>query len=260
MLPIVEVKQLKVQLEFLIGLQGCDTETRSIKGRKGEGPAKIKTLEHGLKVIEEQLDEEASHLEECKRERRGIEQDIEILESSMKKSNIKLSYIKSNKEYKAVLKENDGLKTQKALFEDRVIEIMEEIETLEKRHVVNKAKEEKFKEEFEKDHNEILREQKILDQELKKLEESRTRFCQAVDDNLLRRYNFLMEYKDGLAISPVIKGVCQACHLGIPPQQFNELIRGDELMSCPNCTRIIYWGEDKRFQVSLENSGQTSKT
>jgi predicted nucleic acid-binding Zn-ribbon protein len=40
--------------------------------------------------------------------------------------------------------------------------------------------------------------------------------------------------------------------MGIPPQAFNELIRGDKLLTCTNCSRIIYWGDDERFSEVLE--------
>jgi predicted nucleic acid-binding Zn-ribbon protein len=40
--------------------------------------------------------------------------------------------------------------------------------------------------------------------------------------------------------------------MGIPPQKFNELIRGKDLMSCPYCMRIIYWGEDEGLKEAVE--------
>ena len=51
-------------------------------------------------------------------------------------------------------------------------------------------------------------------------------------------------------MSAVVGGVCQTCHMGIPPQRFNELRRGDALMSCSNCKRIIYWADDAHYQVT----------
>jgi predicted nucleic acid-binding Zn-ribbon protein len=42
--------------------------------------------------------------------------------------------------------------------------------------------------------------------------------------------------------------------MAIPPQKFNELIRGDKLMNCPNCARIMYWAEDERYQDNPEAS------
>ena len=47
----------------------------------------------------------------------------------------------------------------------------------------------------------------------------------------------------GLAVVPVVKGVCQGCHMSIPPQLFNLLQRGTTMETCPTCNRIIYWSE-----------------
>ena len=60
---------------------------------------------------------------------------------------------------------------------------------------------------------------------------------------------------NGQAISSVIQGVCQICHMGIPPQKFNELMRGEALMTCPNCNRMIYWGGDEYFMNRNSNQG-----
>jgi predicted nucleic acid-binding Zn-ribbon protein len=106
---------------------------------------------------------------------------------------------------------------------------------------------------FEKERIAVLKQMEALDSDIEVLEKERVRFCQAIDVELLKRYNFLKERKGGLAVSPVIKGVCQTCHLGIPPQKFNELIRCQELLKCPNCHRMIYWGEDERFLPVIEN-------
>jgi hypothetical protein len=52
-----------------------------------------------------------------------------------------------------------------------------------------------------------------------------------------------------------MKGVCQCCHLAIPPQKFNELIKGEKMMSCPHCMRIIYWGDDERYKSTDTEEG-----
>ncbi len=87
-----------------------------------------------------------------------------------------------------------------------------------------------------------------LDKKLEGFEQERINLCQTIDQELLNKYLFLKERKEGQAISSVVSGVCQTCHMGIPPQKFNELIKGNSLLTCPNCYRIIYWGEDEKFQ------------
>lgn len=239
---------MEAQIKLLIGLQDCDVRIRGIEKKKEEGPVKIQGLVDQLKVLEEKAEEELNRLEAYKRDRRGAEREIEVLEGRIQKSNSKLDNIKSNKEYKAALKEIDDLKREKSLLEDKVLEIMEEIEGLEARCAASRAGKEEFRERVAKDREEILGELRALEGALEVLEQDRARFREAVDGELLKRYDSLRRQKRGLAVSPVIKGVCQTCHMGIPPQKFNELIRGDGLMACTNCSRIIYWGEDERFK------------
>ncbi|MBW1798169.1 MAG: hypothetical protein JRJ21_07170 [Deltaproteobacteria bacterium] len=202
---------MKAQIKRLIDLQNCDSRISDVQHKKEQGPFKIRRLEEELIVFENKLKEELDQLEAYKQERRKIEREIEDLESRIEKSNTKLSNIKSNKEY-------------------------------------SKAKIEKLRNDVEIDRNKIMEEMKALEQEFKRLEMERVSLGLTIDENLLKRYDFIRERKGGVVVSPVIKGVCQACHLDIPPQQFNELIRGEKMMACPNCIRIIYWGEDESFK------------
>ena len=239
---------MEEKMKILIALQNCDIRIREIQIKKEEGPKKIQRLKEKLAAVEDQLEEETNRLEAYTRERRQAEQEIEEAENRLKKANIKLSNIKSNKEYQAALKEIDDLEKEKSLLEDRVINIMEQVEALEAKYATSREKVEETRQQFELDHNETLKILKAMNRELNKIEKKRIRFSQAVDPDLIKRYNSLRTHKGGIGVSPVIKGVCQTCHLGIPPQEFNELIRGDKFMTCPNCTRIIYWGDDERYQ------------
>ena len=239
---------MKVQMKKLIDLQGCDSRIADIKDKREQGPVKIQRLEENLIAFENKLKDELERLEIYKQEGRKIDREIEDIDSRIEKSNNKLSNIKSNKEYSAALKELDDLKRVKSLSEDKILEIMEDIEVLEAGCVESKAKMKKFKKDVEKDRDNIMEEMKALEQEFKRLEMERVSLGRNIDENLLEKYDFIRERKGGIVVSPVIKGVCQACHIDIPPQQFNEVIRGDKLMTCPNCIRIIYWGEDESFK------------
>jgi len=239
---------LEEKMKILIALQDCDIRMRDIQIKEEGVPKKIQRLKEKLAAVENQLEEETNRLEAYTRDRRQAEQEIEDIENRLKKANIKLSNIKSNKEYQAALKEIDDLEREEVLWEDRVIDILEQVEELEAKYATSRESVEETRQQFELDHNEILKILKALNQDLDKIEKKRMRFSQAADPDLLKRYDSLRARKGGIGVSPVIKGVCQTCHLGIPPQEFNELLRGDKLMTCPNCTRIIYWGDDERYQ------------
>ena len=242
---------MKDKMNDLIFLQDCDNRIQEIINKKNEGPLRIKKLENELNSAEVKFQEEHNRLELFKKDKRGIEQEIQDFVDKMEKSTIKLSNIKSNKEYRAALKEIEDFKKNKFQTEDKAIQLMEEIDDLEKKCRENKKKQAELITKFEKGRDVISKELDGLDRELKSFEKKRGDFAQTIDQELLKRYLFLKDHKGGWAISPAVGGVCQACHMGMPPQRFNESIKGQSLLTCPNCDRIIYWGEDEHYQKVL---------
>jgi predicted nucleic acid-binding Zn-ribbon protein len=238
---------LKDKLYSLIRLQECDNRIKEVDTKKKEGPLKIQQLEAELTEQEEKFNDVTHKLESLKKERHAIEQAIQDVDNKAEKSNIKLNNIKSNKEYRSALKEIDDLNREKSLKEDTLIQIMEEIENLEKIILKNKDEYDVLKKRLMADKETVNQELMELDKTSGFLENQRKTFSQEVDQDLLKTYLFLKERKGGQAISSIVAGVCQACHLGIPPQQFNELKKCIALMTCPNCNRMIYWGEDAAF-------------
>jgi len=239
---------VKEKIDLLVQLQECDNEIGLILNRKKEGPLKIRELQERLNTLKEKFQEDNSRLQALKKERLNLEQDVQDFENKLEKSNIKLSNIKSNKEYQAALNEIEELKKAKFQTEDRVLQVMESVEEMESICRGNKDKERELEGTFESTKAEVEEELAKMDRKLEEVEATRARLSQVIDGELLSRYAFLKERKNGHAISAVIDGVCQACHMNIPPQRYNDLIRGNALLTCPNCSRMIYWGEESSFK------------
>jgi len=239
---------LKDKLLVLIQLQECDNRIAKILQIKEQAPLKIKRLEEDLRAEENQFKADEDQLEAFRKDRRQLEREIQELDGKIEKSSAKLTQIKSNKEYTAVLKEIDDLKTIKFQTEEKAIQMMETAEELERKCKGHKDTLKTLKNRCDKDKEAIHKELVELEKNLESLRKERGQLCHDFDQALLKKYLFLKERKGGLAISSVVTGVCQTCHMGIPPQKFNELIRGNDLMTCPHCNRIIYWGDDQDFQ------------
>jgi len=239
---------LKDKLLVLIHLQDCDNRIAKILKAKEQGPLRIQKLEDELRAQESRFKADEDQMEAFKKDRRLLEREIQELDGKIEKSSTKLTQIKSNKEYTAALKEIDDLKTIKFQTEERAIQIMETAEELERKCKEHKDALKILKEQCEKGKEEIGKELLGLEKDLEALQKERNRLCCDFDQSLLKKYLFLRDRKGGLAVSSVVTGICQTCHMGIPPQKFNELIRGNDLMTCPHCNRIIYWGDDQDFQ------------
>jgi len=239
---------LKDKLLVLIQLQECDNRIAKVLQSKELAPLRIQKLEDELRTVENQFKADEDQLEAFRKDRRQLEREIQELDGKIEKSSAKLTQIKSNKEYTAALKEIDDIKTIKFQTEEKAIQMMETAEELERKCKGHKETLKTLKDQSEKDKDAVKTELLGLEKDLDALQKERSQLCCDFDQGLLKKYVFLRERKGGLAISSVVTGVCQTCHMGIPPQKFNELIRGNDLMTCPHCNRIIYWGEDQDFQ------------
>ena len=247
---------MKEKISLLIRLQDCDTQIQKLNKKKEMAPKKMQDLEKKLQAAETRFQENQDKLESLKKERRKLDREIDDFDIKIEKSGLKLSNIKSNKEYTAALKEVEDLKNQKTRAEDQAIGLMEESEEIQRICRENEEKKKELEKQCEEARQEIQREMNQWNEEIDKLETKRTTLKESIEEDLLKRYLFLWERKQGIAVSPVVGGVCQTCHMGIPPQRFNELRRGDALMSCSNCKRIIYWADDEHYRNDRQNERQ----
>ena len=257
---------MKDKIKDLIKIQEYDNRIENIIKTQKEAPLKVQKLQETLNTLEATLQEDQTNLENIQKEKRKSERDTQELDGKVEKSNEKLSNIKSNKEYRAVLKEIDDLKHHKFQIEEVTLQILEKIETMENRIKSNEDEFTKSKEQCRLDKAKIDVEMQALEKELRNLQQERLAISQSADAEFLKKYQFLRERRNGQGISAVVGGVCQTCHLGLPPQKFNELKKCDALVTCPHCNRIIYWAEDAFFQKTpkepesappAENQGDT---
>jgi len=233
---------LDEKLKVVLMIQSIDTRFDEIRREKEQTPKEIEKLKADLDLLRNAMDQDLSTLEELKKGRRKVERELEEIEPKFEKSKLRLNEVKSNKEYQAVLKEIEELKELTFQKEEMVIKWMEEIEIQEKECADNNVRWEESQKEYKNKEREFSQRIRELDKEVQSLNERRGKLSQEVDQDLLRGYDSLRMQLKGQVVAPVIDFVCQGCHLGIPPQQYNDLIRGDSLQSCSNCNRIIYWG------------------
>ena len=238
---------MKDNIKKLIMLQECDKKIRTIRTKRDLAPERIKKLEETFEEASSIYKSKFDKLDSLEKERRALEKDVQDIESKAAKSQEKLNNIKSNKEYTAALKEIADIEKEKGKKEDKILQVMEEIESLKVECNEIKGDQVKLKEEFEVEKKEVEKEILELDKEVEELMAQRTGFNDAVDQKTLKTYDMLRDRRAGLAVSSVVGGICQGCHLEIPPQKYNELQRCNEMMSCPHCNRLIYWGEDEFF-------------
>ncbi|WP_432734759.1 zinc ribbon domain-containing protein [Maridesulfovibrio sp. FT414] len=231
------------QIEQLVVLQKVDDEIILLEAEIDQAPKDVAALEarhESLMKRKEQLDEKLALLQEQKKRL-----DVEIEEDAVKvkKSKSKLMLVGTTKEYHAMMREMDSLEKLNRLREEEKITVLEETarqtEMLEEINI--KIKE--LNEDLEEKRAGLKEKLDAANAELDKLNKRRSDAGQVVPKPILGRYEFIRSRLAHPVIVPVEAAVCSGCNIMIPPQDFNVLQEGKQILSCPNCQRLIYWIE-----------------
>jgi predicted nucleic acid-binding Zn-ribbon protein len=184
-------------------------------------------------------------LEEKQKQKKEKDRQLQAGLDMLKRARDRLSEVKTNKEYQSLLKEIETSEEKNSALEDEIIYLLDSLDGLENENKLKAGELDNLRHDYEGEKQKITREIGSLDEELNnclcKIEELK----QEMPADVIKKYEKIKTIGHGLAVVPVWKEVCYGCHMAIPPQMYNELQTSDEIMTCPNCNRIIYW-EDRR--------------
>ncbi len=238
------------QLKYLVQLQTLENTKKCLIAEYNEIPRKKAKLEKDFQEFENTYLMKKTELEHLKKQHRDLERQISILEDRLKKSRQKESEVKTNKEYKAILKEQEDIKLEIAQKEDSLLECMEKIDHLQKELAVLERELTLKKQALKSDIEKLDKEAELIKNKIEKLESLKDEIKGKLSDQLRKKCEFLMLKQDGIAVAPVDKGICQVCHVSLPPQKFIELQKDKELMNCPHCHRFIYWPQHEKYMIA----------
>ncbi|MCF8106874.1 MAG: hypothetical protein K9K64_15440 [Desulfohalobiaceae bacterium] len=229
------------QIEQLIILQRVDDEILQLQEVIEQAPKKISGIEEKIKIQSNQKEELNERIELLNQQKKKLYQEIEEDNAKIKKSKNKLMMVENSREYHAMMREMDNLEKTNRLREDEKVALEEDLES--KANLSQVLEDEVQK--MEKEHAELKKEMETKTREatqrLEQLSQERKNASQAIPAPILSRYEFIRHRLKNPIIAPVEESICSGCHISIPPQTFIELQKGVQIMSCPNCQRLIFW-------------------
>jgi uncharacterized protein len=235
---------LLTELSKLIDVQEIDKVIQEVTQGLDRLPQELKAMEAGLEELNTAQAGLLQELADLQTQHRDTEAEMVDMEEGIKASRQRLMEIKSNIEYKAMLKEIAFKEDQRDQRETRLLELMDLMEAQNGRIAEQKQQIEEQEALLAAKTQEVEAQMARLQEEFAGLEEQRKKLRKAVPATLLKRYEFIRQRRNGTAIAPVHEGVCLGCHMNILPQQFIDLQKGAEILQCPHCQRILYWADE----------------
>ena len=237
---------MKAELAQLIALQNIDTNIRTLQNE-------IKSIPERRAEIEREFDQRAFEiraLEERRdaafHERGRLEKEIFEQKQRAERADRNLMAAKKPEEYTAAIREADAARKQISAFETNVLEQMEAFDAAEKELNERAPEVEKLRGEMEASFKAF---DEQVQQQQKQLEEARVdreRLMNELPKATSAMYKRIAaRIRDGVAMAEARNGACTACYMALRPQIMADVRRGEEVITCDNCNRILYYAGEK---------------
>jgi len=231
-------------LENLRVLQKIDNQINDIEVFLSVVPKSILDLQQAFEEKSIKFDEINNQMVSTKSEKLMSEKEYEEKKNLLSNAQKKLSTVKNNKEYEAVLKELDTLKKEINNLEYKILELSDNLEKYTKETDELKGEISKIEEELNKLKAEKDEANKDKINELSRLKEERDEAAGKIKKQLLSKYETIRKVRNNLAIVRVENETCTGCYMKVPPQLFVEVKKNTNIQQCPNCQRFLYFIEE----------------
>jgi predicted nucleic acid-binding Zn-ribbon protein len=244
---------VKAELAKLINLQKTDSEIRRLKQSLDTADARRAELEREFEKHAFSIREIQERRDRLAAERGELETQIASNKTYLERAERNLKHAQNQKEYETAMRETDALQKQIAAIEAQQLEGMTALEEVEK-EIESRADEintldQKRAEALKEFDAELKRDRT----ELAKVEGGRDAVFKTLPTNLAAVYNRLTQRsRDGVAVAEVVNGSCSACFMALRPQMLVEVRRGEQIITCESCTRILYFAPADAAAVAAE--------
>ena len=226
-------------LDMLEDLQGTNRQLEL--ARKDQ-----KALTKDVRNAEQRLEQKRQELEELKQEQTRVrrrasdcEAKIEKAEDEIERLEVEMNSTKNQSRYDAMAKSIRSHEADIQKWEDEELEALNRIDELSEEREQIEEDVERLEEELEETKERVEDERQSYDEKIEDLKERRREIRSELDDEALEAYDRLARGSDEQALAQVKNRLCMGCFTTITKQQENELLRGNELVFCQSCGKIL---------------------
>ena len=228
-------------LQHAIRLQILDDRCMLLAKEIAMLPKHVAEIEKKLEAGQRRLAADRVALGANHTDRKRLESEIQTNEAKISKLKTQMMDAKTNDQYRAFQHEIDFCTQEIAKHEDRILVLMTDSEPLDK-----KVKAEEISLAAEKKQVEAektgARERSAADKkEIDGLMAERSAIVKEMTPGLAAEYERIRKGRAGVAIAEVIQGRCSKCNIQLRPQFLQEVKRGDAVMVCESCKRMLFW-------------------
>ena len=237
-------------LDGLVKLQSVENRLRAAKAKLARIRRSVIIQENQVRTLQSALEAKKEETQLTKIQCDRLELELKSRDAEVNKLRASLNNAKTNKEYAAVLTMLNTTKADNSKIETQILELMKAIEADEEECTAIRAQIEEQKQMLEETRKKAESSAGEHEGEIAKIQAEWNDVAKNIPPNTLETFNRVAETYDGEAVVRIDqqdgKGgaySCGGCFMGITAESVNLLMTRDDLIRCPNCTRILVLSE-----------------
>jgi predicted nucleic acid-binding Zn-ribbon protein len=241
--------RVRAELEQLIALQHADTAQRKLQ-------AELDAIPQRRAEIEKEFDQRAfefkaveTRLQGTRERRVALERELAETRTRAEKAERDLMSSTNSKAYEAAIREIDSAKKHISTLETQIIELLEAAEQAERETAEREPEIARLRAELDERLRAFEEQTRAQERELEETRAERERIIAAMPKSAHALYaRISARIPGGVAVAEARNGSCTACFMALRPQVMAEVRRGDEIIVCDNCNRILYYVAEEKAQ------------
>jgi predicted nucleic acid-binding Zn-ribbon protein len=232
---------VKAELQKLIALQNLDTTIRKLEKDQQAIPERRAEIEREFDQRAFEIRALENRRDEARHTRARLENEAVEQKTRAERAERNLMSSKKQDEYTAAIREADAARKQISALETQILEQMEQLEQAD-------ASLKERADEIAGLKSDRETKLKAFDDEMRTIAErlaAARKEREEVFANLPKPMSALYarigaRIRDGVAVAEARNRSCTACFMSLRPQMMAEIRRGEEIITCDNCGRILY--------------------
>jgi predicted nucleic acid-binding Zn-ribbon protein len=233
-------------LNGLIKLQSVENRLRAAKAKLARCRRSVIIQENQVRSLQSALEAKKEEIQLTKVQCDRLELELKGRDEQINKLRASLNNAKTNKEYAALLTQLNTTKADNSKIETQILELLKAIEAdeAECKEIENQIDQQK--KQLEQNRKKSEASAKEHEAEIAQIQAEWDEVAKVIPPEPLAMFKRVAETYDGQAVVAVEQQggrteaySCGGCFMGITAESVNMLMTKDDIIRCPNCTRIL---------------------
>jgi len=241
-------------LSGLIKLQSVENRLRAAKAKLARSRRSVTVQENQVRSLQSALEAKKEECQLTKLQSERLELELKTRDQEVSKLRASLNAAKTNKEYAAVLTQLNTTRADNSKIESQILELMKAVDVDEGECQNIRRQIEEQKQELEQTRKKVESSATEHEAEISQIQAEWNEVAKSIPRKALEVFNRVAETYDGEAVAMIEqqqgRGAaysCGGCYMGVPAESVNVLMTKDDIIRCPNCTRILVLNESQEY-------------